>query len=273
MEVKILLENTSKDASLIAKHGLSMYIEKNGIKTIFDTGPDDTFIKNANKMNIDISKVDYLIISHGHIDHGGGIKAFLEHNSKGRVIISKHAFSKYYTKFLGMIKIKIGLDDTIDSSRFDYVDDSYEIEGFGYVFSNVTGSKLVPSMNDSLLVKIEKSYVKDDFKHEISLLIKEKTKKILISGCSHKGIINIADEVMTREGAYPDVVFAGMHLFNPVIKKYEKDSFITDVANGLKSLGSRYYTYHCTGEYAYDVLKQTLKDDLNYLSTGESVVL
>ena len=70
MKIISLVENTTK-SELKAKHGLSLYIETKKHKILFDLGPDKTLFENAVKRNIDISKVDTVIISHGHIDHGG----------------------------------------------------------------------------------------------------------------------------------------------------------------------------------------------------------
>ena len=70
MKIVSLLENI-KTPGVKAKHGLSLYIETENHKILFDCGPDNKFIQNAKVKNIDLTKVDIVIISHGHIDHGG----------------------------------------------------------------------------------------------------------------------------------------------------------------------------------------------------------
>ncbi len=89
MKLVTLVENKTESEKLRNKHGLSFYIESNEVKIIFDTGPDDTFLKNANKLGIEVSDVDFLIISHGHVDHGGGIETFIKYNHKARIIMSR----------------------------------------------------------------------------------------------------------------------------------------------------------------------------------------
>ena len=76
MRITSLVENTTK-SELKTKHGLSLYIETKSHKILFDLGSDSTLFENAMKRNIDISKVDTVIISHGHFDHGGALKKFL----------------------------------------------------------------------------------------------------------------------------------------------------------------------------------------------------
>jgi 7,8-dihydropterin-6-yl-methyl-4-(beta-D-ribofuranosyl)aminobenzene 5'-phosphate synthase len=69
------LENTKEEnATLINKHGLSLYIETEGLKILFDIGPDDSFLHNVGELGIDLAGVDILVISHAHYDHGGGLE-------------------------------------------------------------------------------------------------------------------------------------------------------------------------------------------------------
>lgn len=77
MRIISLVENTAR-AELKAKHGLSLYIETDNHRILFDLGPDKTLYANAKKRNIDLTKVDTVIISHGHADHGGALKDFFE---------------------------------------------------------------------------------------------------------------------------------------------------------------------------------------------------
>ncbi len=70
MKVIVLIENTSK-CSLCAEHGLSVYIEYNGMKYLLDTGASDTFSGNAHQLGIDLSDIDIAFLSHAHYDHAG----------------------------------------------------------------------------------------------------------------------------------------------------------------------------------------------------------
>ena len=80
MKITALVENTTNNPSLGTQHGLSLYIEANGRKILFDMGADGLFLENAEKLGIDIAGVDLAIVSHGHDDHGGGLGVFLEKN-------------------------------------------------------------------------------------------------------------------------------------------------------------------------------------------------
>ena len=82
MIVKVLSENTTSSEKFESEHGLSLYIETGTHKVLFDTGSSDLFAKNAEKMGVDIASVDLAVISHGHYDHGGGLKTFLGINNR-----------------------------------------------------------------------------------------------------------------------------------------------------------------------------------------------
>ena len=75
MKVIVLIENTSK-CSLCAEHGLSVYIEYNGMKYLLDTGASDTFSANAHQLGINLADIDIAFLSHAHYDHAGGFETF-----------------------------------------------------------------------------------------------------------------------------------------------------------------------------------------------------
>lgn len=75
MKITALVENQS-NCELKAVHGLSLYIETAKHKLLFDLGPDDTLFENAEKRGIDLGRVDTVVISHGHSDHGGPLGSF-----------------------------------------------------------------------------------------------------------------------------------------------------------------------------------------------------
>ncbi len=81
MSIKIttLIEDSKKEKSeLIREHGLSIYINTPRCNIIFDTGSSGNFIKNAEKLNVDLQETNYMILSHAHYDHCGGVRSFIE---------------------------------------------------------------------------------------------------------------------------------------------------------------------------------------------------
>ena len=92
-KITTLVENAVYGRSLQAEHGLSLLIESEGYKILFDTGQSDLFIRNAALLDIDIAEVDFLILSHGHSDHTGGLRHFLAINKKASVICKQEVFT------------------------------------------------------------------------------------------------------------------------------------------------------------------------------------
>ena len=93
MKWTVLSDNRSSDSRLSTEHGLSILLETERHKILLDTGASDVFIQNAELLGVNLSDVDYVFISHGHSDHAGGLRYFLEQNTKAKVIVSPDAIS------------------------------------------------------------------------------------------------------------------------------------------------------------------------------------
>jgi len=246
MIIKALAENTSVSEEYRAEHGLSIYIETGNHKLLFDTGRGGLFLENAEKMGVDLSKVDTAVISHGHYDHGGGLPYFLEINQTAKIYIHKKAFGDYYSSRPDGTAY-IGLDKNLqDHPQIILVDEFLQIDEELSLFSDVKGNELPSLSNKVLLVKEEGDFVEDPFWHEQNLIIKENGNTVLLAGCAHNGIVNIIERCKQITGRYADVVIGGFHLFNPSTKASESPQLVAAIAKQLKSTGSQYYTCHCT---------------------------
>lgn len=270
MKIKMLVENTSISTKYQKRHGLSLYIETKSHKLLFDLGPDDSFLKNAKKLQVDIAAIDTVVISHGHYDHGGALKTFLEHNQTATIYVQKDAFEPHYSKF-AFLKFFVGLDAALKNhERIVLVDTILSIDNELLIFSGVTEKALLPQGNQALLTKRNGNYIQDDFLHEQHLLVHDHGFTALFAGCSHSGILNIIEKALTYTDTI-DYVVAGLHLFNPVSRKVEHADFISQIALKLKKYNMNYYTCHCTGQKAFQMLKKELNEQMHYLSTGEII--
>ena len=123
MKITALLENTSA-RGLPTEHGLSLFVETEGCRFLFDMGQTDLFARNAETLGIDLNTADFTVLSHGHNDHGGGLGVFLALNSHAPVYMSRHAFEAQR----GREGEYIGLDQSLrDSDRIVFVDEEKEI--------------------------------------------------------------------------------------------------------------------------------------------------
>lgn len=256
MKITSLLENTAGSPVVESEHGLSLYIETENIKILFDMGQTALFASNAEALGIDLGDVDIAVLSHGHYDHGGGLEKFLEINSKASVFINRDAFLPHYN---GTEKY-IGLDISLScSERIIFVGDECNI-GEGLTLLSCNSKERKHTLGGAELTeKVGEEFIPDDFRHEQYLLITENGKRILISGCSHKGILNIV------EWFTPDILVGGFHF-----SKLPLDSTLASAAKMLDAYPTEYYTCHCTGTEQYGFMKKYMKR-LNYLSCGESI--
>ena len=258
MRIVTLLENTACREDLACEHGLSLYIETGNLRILFDAGQTDAFAVNAEKLGIDLSKVDFAVLSHGHYDHGGGLRRFLEINSTAPIYLHKDAFMPHYN---GAEKY-IGLDESLlNHPRLVFNDGSLQIA------PGITLECTIPlphPIDPAGLTVVENGqYFPEDFRHEQYLIIEEKGKRICFSGCSHKGILNIAGFFR------PDALIGGFHFMK--LTPETDVPRLTAAAEQLLRYPTAYYTGHCTGAAAYDFMKPIMGDRLNSVTTGTTI--
>lgn len=273
MKVITLLENRTISKEYKCKHGLSLYIETSNHKVLFDTGTDDSFIYNACRLGVSLEDIDIVVISHGHYDHGGGLEAFLKCNSKAKIYIGKGAFDRHLIKLFGIIKYSIGLKkELISNSRFIFVDEVMKIDDELILFSNVKGDKLIPKGNDKLLKECSDGLVKkDDFQHEVNLLVNQNNKYSMFCGCAHKGIVNIIERAKGIVNRDLTTVIGGFHLMGMKTNNSISKTFLGDLSSILISNNvDKYYTCHCTGVQAYNYLSRKMSN-LDELKTGKVI--
>ncbi len=275
MKITCLVEDTSKHENLKAEHGVSFYVEMGNHKLLFDVGQTDLFIKNAKILNINLSQVDIVVISHGHYDHGGGLAAFMKINPTAKIYINEHAFQNYYSKREEDELVYVGLDQNLkNSEQFIFVKKQLEIDQSLTLFSDVYSQDYYPKGNQSLFKKINGKYENDDFIHEQNLIIHENDKFVLFAGCAHHGIVNIvkrASELISFQKLTS--VLGGFHLKSRFPELAETESNIKEISNILLNSQAMYYTGHCTGIKQYDVLKKYMKEHIDYFSVGFQVTI
>ena len=270
MKITSLLENTSHRGDMLTEHGLSLYIETKAHKILFDMGQSDAFAKNAAALGIDLSEADFAVVSHGHYDHGGGLEAFFFQNPRAKIYIHRAAFGDYYSNRPEEGLEYIGLDQSLDLYRFTLTGDETVIDEELMLFGGVPDPTGALAASANLCQKTWDGVHQDPFHHEQNLLIREGDKAVLVAGCAHRGIVNIVAKAEQILGRRPDVVISGFHLFRLTAGDPAADGLIRSTADALLAGDTVYYTGHCTGDYAYEKLKEILGERLHRISGGES---
>ncbi len=257
--LKVLIENTALSENFRKEHGLSLYLETDTHKILFDTGKSDQFLANAQALGIDLSEADTAVISHGHYDHTGGLNTFLNLNKKAPVYINRQAFLPH---FYGSQEY-IGMDPTIiPDRRFVLIDDFLKIDDTLSLYSCNGMSAFPPVGNEGFSVLQQGGRMPDQFWREHYLLIRDAGRKILITGCSHKGILNLVNWFK------PDVLVGGFHFMGLDPEQPKARKLLEHAAQTLQQYPTHYYTGHCTGSRQYDLLKEILGDQLHAISSG-----
>jgi 7,8-dihydropterin-6-yl-methyl-4-(beta-D-ribofuranosyl)aminobenzene 5'-phosphate synthase len=206
MKLSVLSENTAS-AHFTAEHGLSYFIEYDNKKILFDTGASNLFLKNAEKMDIDLSQIDSVILSHGHWDHGNGLRYIKEK----QLICHPEVFNKRYKKNekenigLAMSYEEINAQFSLTLSK-EPINISPKIIFLGEIPFTFGFEERTTSF---VLENGEIDFIRDDS----ALAIIINNELVIVSGCAHSGICNITEYAKDLTGIKKiKAVIGGFHL-------------------------------------------------------------
>jgi len=153
------------------------------------------------------------------------------------------------------------------------VDGMLKIDEELTLFGDISGRRCWPESNLRLSRKSGDAYVQDPFDHEQCLVIHENGLSVLLSGCAHSGILNILDRYQELFGAAPDAVISGFHMKKSAPYTDAELETIRTAAHELQKWPCRFYTCHCTGLPAFEIMKAIMGEKLQYLHGGEELTL
>ena len=259
MKWTVLSDNRSYDSCLFTEHGLSVLLQTERHKILLDTGASDVFVRNAEQLGIDLSDVGYVFISHGHSDHAGGLRYFLEHNQKAQVIVSPDAMSgKFFSKRGNLHSITTEWPE-IDEDRLVLIDQTCEILEGLHVIAHIPQKHPMPKGNQNLYIQdADGNYIHDDFRHELAMYV----DGLLFTGCAHSGLENILSACPWPVHS----VVGGFHLLDG----QETVDEIKALAQRLKAKypETQFYTSHCTGDNVFEVMKDVMAEQLHLFNCG-----
>ena len=262
MKWTVLVDNRTNNPTFETEHGLSILLETERLSILLDTGASDLLIRNAERLGKDLSRVDYVFISHGHSDHAGGLKHFMEINKKAKVIVSPDAISRrFYSKRRYLHSITTEWPE-IPQERLLTIEHSGSIGDDIYIIAHIPQIHPMPEGNLHLFVQdTQGQYIPDDFRHELALY----THGLLFTGCAHNGLENIL-------AACPlpvNTVVGGFHLLD----NHESETKLSDLSHRLADAYPQtlFYTSHCTGDTAFAILQGVMGDKIHPFSCGTTI--
>ena len=277
MRIINLVENELGETGCEAAHGLSFYVETENHKLLFDTSPSEVVLRNAQKLGVDLTAVDTVILSHGHYDHSGGIIAFMELNPNAKIYMQHNAGGDYYAydgedkgfRYIGIDKKILSLPQVQLLEGDTKIDDELQL------FTVDKRAFPLPSTNKRLRELHGVEYKQDEFKHEQNLLLTADGKKILFCGCAHNGILNVMETLERKFGKelLPDLVIGGFHLMKRTEFSETDTAEVSEIANRLKSYKAHFATCHCTGLPVFNQMKEIMGEQLSYVRSGDEVVV
>ena len=275
LEITTLVENTGGEHhQLLPEHGLSFYIREGEHCLLFDTGASDRFIVNADLLSLDLAAVEKVLISHGHYDHSGGLRAFVERENGATLVVKPGFFNKKYgvtalcSEYLGNGFTReelVGAGVTIECIH----EDVREIVPGVFSVSGFNRTCAMEVLNPRFRVKKNGSEILDDFSDEQVVVIQSSKGLVVILGCSHPGLINILTTIKERFKERIYAVVGGTHLVEADEDRLEKTMDYLLIQD-IPVIGIS----HCSGGTGHlNYIESRLKDRFFHNSTGTRFVV
>ncbi|MCU0462330.1 MAG: MBL fold metallo-hydrolase [Bacteroidales bacterium] len=232
--VKVIYDNYVKVAGLKEDWGYSILIEGLEKNILFDTGTKpEIFESNFRKMGIDAGSVDLLVISHEHGDHTGGIPAFVK-MKKGIPVIIPHSFSDRFKK-------------------------------------QMTEAGLEPLLVKQPALICANMWTSGEFEYQIaehSLVLNTKKGLVVMTGCSHPGIIEMLKKIRADFNKNIYMVFGGFHLMQ------KSDKEMDEIISQMKALGVvKCGATHCTGDKQINMFRNAFGENYFELGVGNIILI
>lgn len=269
-QITLLYDAFGKSSKMQKDWGFAAYIEYGGKRVLFDTGNNaEVFAHNVEAKGIDLTKLDFVVVSHRHGDHTSGLNHLLKVNSKVPIYAPKENFGVFGAALPGKF---IRPNDALPPEMRYYDGNVPEKLRFGTPWPQGNFTWVAESMEVApgfRLLLLKGPWGVDLDVMEIALAIDTPDGVVLVVGCSHPTIEKIVEASRAAIDKPIHLVVGGTHLLPA------KDDEITRIATSLRDTWKIDYIApaHCTGEAAFAILKQAFGERYLYAGLGTTLVL
>jgi 7,8-dihydropterin-6-yl-methyl-4-(beta-D-ribofuranosyl)aminobenzene 5'-phosphate synthase len=267
--ITILYDAFGKPTAMEKDWGYSALIEYGGKRILFDTGDNpDILARNVRAAHVDLSRLDFVVLSHRHADHMGGMEYLLRMNPNVKIYAPKENFGIYGSSLPATFYRR---EESLPAEQRYYGGTPPTLMSFGTAWPRAhfqlieASSDIAPGFRLISLVSDKPGTLE---LRELSLAIDTPDGVILIVGCSHPGIDNIVREAAST-GKHIHVIAGGLHLVTA------SDSDIEKVVSSLHDVWKVDYVApgHCTGEPAFAAFRRVFADRDLYAGLGTRLEL
>jgi 7,8-dihydropterin-6-yl-methyl-4-(beta-D-ribofuranosyl)aminobenzene 5'-phosphate synthase len=264
----VLTEDTAASKELQPEHGLSLWIEVDGRRILFDTGQGPALVHNAEVLGVDLSEATDIVLSHGHYDHGGGLAHVLGINRTARVFAHPGCTIRRFSKKTRGPARSIGLAREVVESlrpRATWVSQPTRISDSVTLTGTISRTWCFEQHHDGLFIDSQ-GLCPDPVVDDQAIVIATGGQRLVVLGCAHAGVANTVQYALQLSPAKgPVSVAGGMHL------RGVPQGRVDETVDALRTLGvSRVVCGHCTGESAGRSLQHAYGEACTALSAGES---
>ena len=273
LQITVLADDHVAAPNLLAEHGLSMLIEADGRRILFDTGQGKVLRGNAGARGIRLSGLDAVVLSHGHYDHTGGLAALLQENSPSAIFVHPAALHPKYAKSDGKPHRSIGIPESSRQALSAVHDRIVWTQSAIEVVPDIWCTGEIPRLpaneqTDTGFFLDADCRDPDPLNDDQALFIETRPGIVVITGCAHAGIVNTLDRVSALTDRDDICMLAGgLHLARATNQQLEAS------ADAIGRRNARVLApCHCTGMGAHSYLRARFPSLVQDVGVGTRLV-